>query len=219
MSSSYKNYVENDRIKATQKDAHMKAIVYTEYGSPDVLKLEEVEKPVPSDDEVLIKNHATTVNFGDITARRMGEMPPSEFHMSFPFWLIARIMFGINKPKINILGAEFAGEVETVGKDVTRFKVGDQVFGYLGPAMGANAEYLCMSEDGTVAIKPSNMSYEEAAIIPYGSTMALPILRKVNIQAGQKVLINGASGAIGSAALQLAKHFGAEVTADRKSVV
>lgn len=191
----------------------MKAIQYTEYGSPNVLHLTEVTKPTPKDNEVLIKIHATTVNFGDVTARKMGKLSPSEFHMSLPFWLIARIMFGFRKPKINILGAEFAGEIEAVGQDVTRFKTGDSVFGYVGSAMGANAEYLCMAEDGVLAIKPNNMSYEEATTIPYGATMALPILEKGNLQPGQKILINGASGGIGSAALQLAKYYGAEVTA------
>lgn len=190
----------------------MKAVTYTEYGPPEVLRLTEVTKPAPKDNEVLIKTHATMVGFGDITARKMGEMGPDDFYMPLPFWLIARIMFGFRKPKVNVLGGQLAGEVETVGKDVTRFKAGDQVFAYAGPSMGANAEYLCMPEDGMLALKPANMSYEEAAVIPYGAIMALPILNKANIQPGQKVLINGASGGIGSMAVQLAKHYGAEVT-------
>jgi NADPH:quinone reductase-like Zn-dependent oxidoreductase len=133
--------------------------------------------------------------------------------MPFPFWLLNGAFFGFRKPRITTLGAEFAGEIESVGKDVRLFGKGDQVFGYRGQSMGANAEYLCMPEDGCVATKPANMSYEEAAAVPFGAMVALSLLRKVDIQPGQKVLVNGASGGIGSAAVQLAKsHFGAEVT-------
>jgi NADPH:quinone reductase-like Zn-dependent oxidoreductase len=190
----------------------MKAIVYKEYGSPDVLHIEEVAKPAPKDNEVLIKNYATTVNFGDLMARNYKAVSPRQFNMLFLFWLMAKISFGLNRPKNPILGSEFAGEVEAVGSAVTRFKPGDPVFGYLGPSMGAYAEYFCMPENGVVAIKPAHMTYEEAAVVPYGAIMALNLLRKVNLQPGQKVLINGASGGIGSVAVQVAKCFGAEVT-------
>ena len=190
----------------------MKAIVYTKYGSPDVLHLTEVEKPVAKDNEVLIRVRATSVIIGDTMARNFKAITPSEFNMPFLFWLMAKISFGLREPKKTILGSEFAGEIETVGKDVKRFKKGDQVFGYPGPSFGAYAEYLCMPEDGLLAIKPANMTYEEAAVVPYGAIMALNLLRKMNIQPGQKVLVNGASGGIGSATVQIAKHFGAEVT-------
>jgi NADPH:quinone reductase-like Zn-dependent oxidoreductase len=190
----------------------MKAIVYTEYGTPDVLQLKEVAKPAPKDNEILIRVHATSVNIGDIWARNFKEMTPSRFTMPFPLWLPSRMYFGVTRPRINILGNEFAGQVEAAGRDVKRFRKGDQVFGYRGQRMGANAEYLCMPEDGLVAIKPANMTYEEAATVPGGALTALSLLRKVNIQPGQKVLIHGASGGIGSAAVQLAKYFGAEVT-------
>jgi len=190
----------------------MKAIVYTEYGTPEVLQLREVAKPAPNDNELLIKIHATSVNIGDLWARNFKAMTPSKFTMPLPLWLPSRMYFGFTKPKINILGSEFAGQVEAVGKDVKRFRKGDQVFGYRGQRMGANAEYLCVPQDGLVAIKPVNMTYEEAAAVPYGALTALSLLRKANIQPGQKVLINGASGSIGSAAVQLAKYFGAEVS-------
>jgi len=190
----------------------MKAIVYTKYGPPDVLHLEEVTKPAPKDNEILIQIYATSVNYGDITARNFRKISPRKFNMPFLFWIFAKIAFGLRKPRINILGSEFAGEIESLGKDVKSFKQGDKVFGYLGQSMGAYAEYLCMPEDGCVAIKPVNMTYEEATVVPYGAIMALNLLRKVNIQPGQKVLVNGASGGIGSAAVQLAKYFGAEVT-------
>lgn len=190
----------------------MKAVVYTAYGPPDVLQLTEIDKPNLKDNEILIKVYATSVNIGDIWARNFRAISPRKFTMPLPLWLPSRIYFGFTKPKINILGSEFAGEVESVGKDVKRFKSGDRVFGYRGQRMGANAEYLCMPEDGLVAIKPANMTYDEAATVPYGALTALSLLRKVNIQPGQSVLINGASGSIGSAAVQLARYFGAEVT-------
>jgi NADPH:quinone reductase-like Zn-dependent oxidoreductase len=190
----------------------MKAIVYEKYGSPDVLHLKEVEKPTPKDNEVRVRVHATPINFGDLMARNFGNISLREFHMPALFYLLARMAFGFNKPKKPILGNEFAGEIEAVGKDVKRFHVGDPVFGYRGQNMGAHAEYVCMPENGLVASKPSTMTYEEAAAVPYGALTALSLLRKVNLQSGQKVLINGASGAIGSAAVQLAKYYGAEVT-------
>lgn len=190
----------------------MKAIVYTEYGSPEVLHLADVAKPAPKDNEVLIRVRATAVTFGDLMARNYKAISPRTFNMPAILWLLAKVSFGLQKPKRAILGSELAGEVEAIGAAVTRFKPGDQVFGYRGENMGAYAEYICMPEDGVVALKPANLTYEEAAAIPYGSIMALNLLKKANLQPGQKVLINGASGGIGSAAVQLAKHFGAEVT-------
>ena len=190
----------------------MKAIVFNEYGSPDVLKIREVAKPTPKDNEILIKVNATSVNFGDLMARNFGNITLSEFNMPAPLYLPSRMTFGWNKPKINILGSELTGEVEAVGKDVKKFKVGDQIFAYAGMGMGANAEYICLPETGAVALKPANLTYEEAVTLPYGAIMATSLLRKANIQRGQKVLINGASGGIGSMAVQLAKYYGAEVT-------
>ena len=190
----------------------MKAITYTEYGSPDVLQLREIAKPEPKENEILIRIRATRVNYGDMLARKFGSVTTKEFNMPGIFLLPTRLEFGIRKPKKYILGSEFSGEVEAIGKNVKRFKVGDAVFGYRGPSFGTYAEYLCMPESGLVTLKPTNMSFEEAALIPYGALTALSHLKKVNIQPGQKVLVNGASGGIGSAGLQLAKYFGAEVT-------
>jgi NADPH:quinone reductase-like Zn-dependent oxidoreductase len=190
----------------------MKAIICTKYGPPEVLQLRDVAKPVPKDNEVLIKIHATTVTSSDTIVRGF-KLP--RWH---PMGLMMGLALGFIKPRNSILGMILAGEVESVGKDVKRFMNGDHVFGEtlsssaLKIRFGAYAEYICLPEDSKIALKPTNLAYEEAVTIPYGGLLALHFLRKGNIQKGQKVLIRGASGSVGTAALQLAKYFGAEVT-------
>jgi 2-desacetyl-2-hydroxyethyl bacteriochlorophyllide A dehydrogenase len=178
----------------------MKATFVTKYGSPELVQIRETQKPSPKENEVLIKIHATSVTSGDARIRRADPA-------------IIRLIFGFKKPRKSTLGVVVSGEIEAVGRAVTKFKPGDQVFGSSGMSFGAHAEYTAVSEDAVLAIKPSNMTYEEAAAIPFGATASQHFLRIAKILPGQKVLIYGASGALGTAAIQLAKHYGAEVTA------
>lgn len=184
----------------------MKAVVYQQYGSPEVLTLSEIEKPSLKNDEILVKVHATSVTTGDVNLRNFVFVPHG-------FRLITRLVFGINKPKKHVLGIEFAGEVAAVGSEVSKFKVGDAVFGLDGTNWGAYAEYKAVSQNVGVTHKPTNLSYDQAVAIPNGSLTALTFLSKLGkVQPGEKVLIVGASGSVGSAAVQIAKYLGAEVT-------
>ncbi|WP_088066435.1 NAD(P)-dependent alcohol dehydrogenase [Gottfriedia luciferensis] len=183
----------------------MKAIICTKYGPPEVLQLKEVEKPTINDDEVLIKIYSATVTAGDVKIRS------SDF--PFMYWLPSRLIFGLTKPRNKIPGSEFAGEIVSIGKNVKKFSKGDQVFGFSGMGFGSNAEYISLPEEGIILKKPINMSFEQAAAVPVGAITALHFLRKGIIQNGQKVLIYGASGSVGTYAVQLAKYFSTEVTA------
>ena len=182
----------------------MKAVVCTKYGPPEVLYLKEVEKPTPRNNEVCIKIFATAVTASDCIIRG--------FKVPIKFWLPMMIAIGFSKPRKPILGMVFAGEIESVGRAVTALKKGDQVFGFDRFSFGTYAEYKCISEKGMIVIKPNNLNYEEAAAIPFGGLLALYFLKKANIQSRQSVLIYGASGAIGTSAIQIAKYLGAEVT-------
>lgn len=183
----------------------MKAVICPTYGSPDVLRIEDVPKPTPQDNEILIKVHATTVTAGDWRIRSL-EIP-------FGFKTLSRLMFGFTGPRNPILGVEVAGTIEATGKDVTAFTVGDEVFALDGSRWGGHAEYKCMPADAAVALKPANLTFEEAAALSFGGTTALHFWQKADLQKGEKVLINGASGGVGTAAVQIAKHLGADITA------
>jgi len=178
----------------------MRAIVCREYGKPEVLKLENIAKPVPKNNEILVKIISTAVNSGDLRLRRADP------------WAV-RLFFGLTKPKNPVLGGVFSGEIEAIGKSVSRYKVGDKIFGATGMTFGAYAEYKCLVDSGIFSLKPENISHAQASVIPFGGTTALHFLRKANITPGQQILVYGASGSVGTAAVQLAKYYGGEVTA------
>jgi NADPH:quinone reductase-like Zn-dependent oxidoreductase len=186
----------------------MRAIVCTDYGAPDVLQLKDVPKPVPKDNEVLVRIRATTVSAADCELRR--------FDFALWIWLLIRLSFGVRRPRQPVLGQELAGDVESVGKDVRSLRKGDRVFAATGIGLGAYADYICLREKpqtGAITMMPANVSYEEAAAVPYGGGEALQFLRKANVRSGQRVLVNGAGGSFGTFAVQLAKVLGAHVTA------
>jgi NADPH:quinone reductase-like Zn-dependent oxidoreductase len=188
------------------KETKMKALTYRRYGGPDVVTLTDVPKPVPGPNEVLVRIMATTVSSGDWRARSL--------NMPAGFGLLGRLVFGLTGPRQPVLGTEFAGIVDAVGPKVTRFRPGDEVVAFPGSRFGSHAEFRTMPEDGMVAHKPPHMTFEEAASLSFGSTTALPFLRdKAKIKRGDQLLVVGASGAVGTAAVQIAKHFGADVTA------
>jgi len=193
-------------ITDKSKENAMKAIIWPKFGPPEVLQLKDIEKPTPKDDEVLIKIHATNVTMGDCEMRNL------QFSGLLKFFMRLGIGFKRPRKKNFILGQEFAGEIEAIGNEITQFRKGDQVFAHAGFHFGSYAEYVCLSENGTISIKPSNITYEEAAAIPTGGFEAVHYLKKANIQEGQTILIRGASGSIGTIAIQLAKYYGAEVT-------
>ncbi len=185
--------------------ARMKTAVYERYGPPEVLAIRDVLMPRPKANEVMIQIHARTVSSGDWRARSL-DMPRGP-------GALGRLVFGIRKPRQPILGTEFSGRIAAIGADVTRFRIDDQVFGFTGSAMGSHAEYRCMAEDGLLAIKPATLGAEQAAALSFGGLTVLGFFRRANLKAGERIAINGASGSVGVAAIQLAKHFGAHVTA------
>jgi NADPH:quinone reductase-like Zn-dependent oxidoreductase len=196
--------VRTEHERRSRPDIGMRAAVYERYGPPGVVEVRDVPKPTPKDDEVLIRVRATTVSSGDWRARSL-ELPRG-------FGFMGRLVFGVSKPRQPILGTELAGVIEAVGKDVRKFAPGDEVFAFPGAAFGCHAEYRCLREDRPIAPKPSNLGFEEAAALCFGGTTALDFLRRAKLSAGEKVLVNGASGAVGTAVVQLARHFGTQVT-------